>query len=408
MPDIVLTPRCEIPNEPMYSGCATDAGAAAAACPRYGSTADSRILSIHFEDPANGQEILRVTHQHQVNLVIRTENMTNHDVVIDLGNSGSQYVYEGTTIGEDTVLVCTIMAGEEIVVLDVIPHRAVKDFRDPVQLAFDEAQGLDDNCEECRRRIFDLVLASPLATYKWPERSVAPIGYLKGLSITFARVYCKWKAMDPAIDQIAQAKTSKKSIDALAVYDKHFTKLGMSNDSGGADVLRHLFVMLFGLGMRESSGRFAHGPDILPDDDNKSEAGMFQMSYTIGVGSSNPDFADLVSLYDELKQLPYAGYQNIFAEGVEPRNDPKRPKSSDKTDFNDTPGGRFRRFCVEQPALAVEIALMGLRLRCQHWAAIDWKDPADHTIKLKPECDALLSSIQAIVDELDCCDCFMR
>ena len=52
-----------------------------------------------------------------------------------------------------------------------------------------------------------------------------------------------------------------KSSDVLAWYDPQFRAAGMENAVSGADTLRHLFVLLFGLGMRESSGRYCAGRD---------------------------------------------------------------------------------------------------------------------------------------------------
>ena len=41
--------------------------------------------------------------------------------------------------------------------------------------------------------------------------------------------------------------------------------LGMDNSNDGADTLRHVFALLMGLGMRESSGVYVHGPGPIRD-----------------------------------------------------------------------------------------------------------------------------------------------
>jgi len=55
----------------------------------------------------------------------------------------------------------------------------------------------------------------------------------------------------------------------------------MDNSRGGVDVLRHLFVLLTGLGMRESSGHYGEGRDASATNTSAytAEAGLFQVSY---------------------------------------------------------------------------------------------------------------------------------
>ena len=57
----------------------------------------------------------------------------------------------------------------------------------------------------------------------------------------------------------------------------------MRNDRGGAETLRHLFMLMMGLGRRESSGRYCEGYDREPNRDpltsESAEAGLFQMSW---------------------------------------------------------------------------------------------------------------------------------
>lgn len=246
---------------------------------------------------------------------------------------------------------------------------------------------------QCENDIIALVQASPLVNYNWPGKSVAPIGYLNGITLTYARVYCKLKASDPVATRMAQANSNKLDIDALAVYDKDFTKLNMANNSNGSDTLRHLFVLLTGLGMRESDGRYCLGRDkkVQNPADRDIEAGVFQMSYSIGVGSSKPEFALLKDLYNKLQVLPYSGYLNVFMNGA-------ICKTNELADFRVTAAGRFREFCVMQPALGAEIAALGLRIRGRHWGPIN-----EHTVTLNVDCDSLFKAVQAFIDGGTCC-----
>src|SRR2546422_446301 len=102
-------------------------------------------------------------------------------------------------------------------------------------------------------QIVQIAAGSTIAHYDWLNRGVAPAGYIKGMAVVYARVYCKLKAGDAAATEMAKARTNDGTRDALAWYSERFESAGMNNDQTGADTLRHLFVLLIGLGMRESS-----------------------------------------------------------------------------------------------------------------------------------------------------------
>jgi peptidoglycan hydrolase-like protein with peptidoglycan-binding domain len=249
----------------------------------------------------------------------------------------------------------------------------------------------------CEQEVVSLVLSSPLMRYHWPGRRVAYAGYLKGMGLTFARVYCKFKASDPSALLMASADSGNASIDALTVYRKEFRALAMDNSVSGPDTLRHLFVLLIGLGMRESSGRYCEPKDASSKDNEPRNApsGAFQISYSSGVGSQDKTFAPLRNLYNQLKTLPYSGYRHVFEEGVP-------CKSWELSNFGTGAVGQFREFCVMQPALCAELVAVGLRMRRKHWGPIN-----ELTVELNADCDALLARIQAAVDSGLCCSHFV-
>jgi Bacterial SH3 domain len=129
--------------------------------------------------------------------------------------------------------------------------------------------------------IIQLAAGSAIAGYDWVGRGVAPRGYIKGMALVYARVYCKLKSGDSAAIEMAKANTGNRDRDALAWYAARFDAVNMSNETSGALTLRHLFVLLIGLGMRESSGRYCEGRDRSANNTgaNTAEAGLFQMSY---------------------------------------------------------------------------------------------------------------------------------
>ena len=107
---------------------------------------------------------------------------------------------------------------------------------------------------------------------------VAPKGYIRGMAVMFGRVYCKMNANRDAASEMATADSGDDSVDALTWYAPEFSQLGMDNSAPGVDVLRHLFVLLTGLGMRESSGRHCEGRDMDAGNTgaDTAEAGLFQ------------------------------------------------------------------------------------------------------------------------------------
>ncbi len=104
--------------------------------------------------------------------------------------------------------------------------------------------------------IIQVAAKSEIARYNWHNRGVAPKGYIKGMALVYGRVYCKLKAGDAVAKEMAKANTDNEAKDALAHYAQEFRSAGMNNSTDGVDTLRHLFVLLIGLGMRESSGRY--------------------------------------------------------------------------------------------------------------------------------------------------------
>ena len=71
----------------------------------------------------------------------------------------------------------------------------------------------------------------------------------------------------------------------------------MDGDAKTGDTLRHLFVLLTGLDMRESSGRCCEGRDLSASNTtaDTAEAGLFQQSWNSRFAS--PELPKLVSQY---------------------------------------------------------------------------------------------------------------
>ena len=212
---------------------------------------------------------------------------------------------------------------------------------------------------------------------------VAPLGYSKGMAVVFARVYRKLKVDDAAAIEMAKADVGNADRDALAHYASEFAALGMRNDESGADTLRHLFVLLIGLGMHESSGRYCQGFDRSASNINSeaADAGLFGTTSDI-ILRADPLLLDLFNYYSAYP----SGFQEVFGEGVSCGAD-------DWQNIGTGPGLKFQQLSKECPAFAVEFAGVGLRNLRKHWGPINRKE-----VKLRPECDDMLRQVQRYVD----------
>ena len=223
---------------------------------------------------------------------------------------------------------------------------------------------------------------SGLARVSWRDRGRAPIGYIKGMALTYARVCLKLRDGNAVALAMARADTGDSSRDALTWYAPQFAALGMRNNVSGIDPLRHLFVLLIGLGMRESSGRYCEGRDMSVTNVSAetAEAGLFQTKFK--------DIADsplLQELFTYYLANP-SGFAAVFQEGVTCRWEGDE-------NFGDGDGRRFQELSKICPAFAVEVAGVGLRQMRTLWGPINRKE-----VELRLESDDMLRQVQELVN----------
>jgi hypothetical protein len=231
-------------------------------------------------------------------------------------------------------------------------------------------------------QIAQIAATSSIARYPWKKRGQAYIGYIKGMALVYARVYCKLKAGDSAVAVMSKANSGDNALDALSWYDEEFLAAGMNNNAPGADTLRHLFVLLVGLGMRESSGRYCEGRDRHASNTkaDTAEAGLFQTSFDARTGSP-----ELPTLFARYSANP-SGFVETFKEGV-------ICKPADWENYGTGPGANFQRLSKTCPAFAAEFAAVGLRTIRTHWGPINRKEA-----EVRADCDAMLMEVQKLMD----------
>jgi peptidoglycan hydrolase-like protein with peptidoglycan-binding domain len=227
---------------------------------------------------------------------------------------------------------------------------------------------------------------SRIANYSWQDRGVAPTGWTQGMALAFAQTYKKLKAGHPAAVLMARKITNSEK-DALYLYDEDFADLDMSNQEDGPDTLRHLYALMLGHGMRESSGQHCCGRDQSASnvESDTCEAGAFQTSYNAH-SANEPEFDDLITEYTTGRS---PGYLEAFSEGVSCSSD-------DWENYGGGQGEEFQRLSKECPAMSAEHCALTLRNLCNHYGPI-----IRHETELKEDADLMFQAVQDYVDQSD-------
>lgn len=232
-----------------------------------------------------------------------------------------------------------------------------------------------------------IAINSAIANYSWQDRGRAPAGYIKGFALSFANTYLQWaKGYLPAIE-MAKANTGNSDKDVLAWYESYFVEARMFNTEDGRDTLRHLWALMLGLGMRESSGRHCEGRDQSADNvsSDTAEAGLFQTSYNAHSCSSQFDLLFETFSAGGAADNPQ-GFIEWFEEGVS-------CSSSSWQNYGSGNGAEFQDMCKHQPAFACETCAIVLRKLRQHYGPIN-----RYEAELRTEADDMLMEVQDYID----------
>jgi hypothetical protein len=206
-------------------------------------------------------------------------------------------------------------------------------------------------------KINEIVLRSPINSYRWKDRGIAPAGYIKGVAFTYAKSYYELKSRQKtAVESMSQPLADPRT-DALAYYE-----IAAVSD---VDRLRSVYTLALGLGMRESSGNPTTGWDRsklkegIKNTEENAEAGLFQVSW-----DSRGKSPWLLKLYDQYKTSPKQCHLAIFMEKVRDDKDPE---------VGNGEGAFFQRLTKECPSFATEYATVMLRANRKHFGPINTK-----------------------------------
>jgi len=218
-----------------------------------------------------------------------------------------------------------------------------------------------------------IVNGSACSKYAFGNRGPAPLGYLKGIVVSYARTLCLYNTPNKTYaGQIGQA-VGTDAHDALAHY-------GLNAATGG-ERIKETYNLLIGLGLRESSGQYGTGwdrsklPGIQPTANN-SETGAFQVSY-----DNNSAMPASAALYVTYQAQPDKCSLDIFKEGADPVQQDFVGKPSAGYDFQ-----YFMRYC---PALQVDYAAAGIRVNRGQWGPLNRKEAEYYQ-----PCEQMLSQVE--------------
>jgi hypothetical protein len=228
--------------------------------------------------------------------------------------------------------------------------------------------------------------SSDIAAYEWDDRGEAPTAYTAGMAVAFAHVLARYKAGDTSAVEMAKANTHDAEKDALSFYHGIFEGANMHNDADGVATLRHVFVFLMGLGMRESSGRHCEGRDQSASnvESDTAEAGLFQMSWNCR--SCSPEMDKLMEEYASGMQQCYL---EVFSDDVE-------CSQSDWSCYGGGSGYEYQAKAKACPQFAVETAGVGIRNNRKHWGPI-----GRYEVEVVPEADSMLRAVQQFMQIVD-------
>jgi peptidoglycan hydrolase-like protein with peptidoglycan-binding domain len=234
-------------------------------------------------------------------------------------------------------------------------------------------------------QIYDIVGKSAIAKYPWKNRGVAPIGYINGMALSFSAMLTRLQAGDSSAIEMARADTHNDDKDALSWYRSNFTAKGMSNETAGPDTLRHLFVLMLGLGMRESSGHHCEGIDASAGASSQTadtaEAGLFQMSWNAHTSSKEID-----KLFDEYSSDQGACFLSAFAEEV-------HCSTASWNNVGSGKGRDYQELAKNCPGFAVASAAVCLRNLRKHFGPINRKEA-----EIVTAADTMFADVQRLVE----------
>lgn len=238
-------------------------------------------------------------------------------------------------------------------------------------------------------KIVGFAAASDLARHSWAGRGPAPIGYVEGVAVTYGQVLRRLAAGDSVARAMVQIVDGPH--DVFDHYEPILIAAGMiTRNAPDIDRLRILFVILVGLGIRESSGGDDIGRDTSASNTSAdtAEAGTWQQSRDSFAASGDPELPKVFATY--VGSAPDA-VDAIFKRGTSPH-----PSAFENFGDPNSDGFKFQALCKARPSIASLFAAIGMRTDYPHWGPL-----INHAAEIVPAADALFRQVQTIVGPID-------
>ncbi|MFY1048423.1 DUF2272 domain-containing protein [Chryseobacterium sp. GP-SGM7] len=233
--------------------------------------------------------------------------------------------------------------------------------------------------------VLDIVQNSGIAGTNWAN-GTAKLGYYQGMALMYGRLYCRLKKNDVIVKEMAKPVSGNSSKDSLKKFQSEFTSVDIDIISANeTERLRYLFVLMFGLGLRESSGRHCCGKD--PGANNTSadttEAGLFQTSYN--VRSVHPILPQIFKNYIQNPK----GFLEVFAKE-------QSCSAANWANYGVGEGRYFQQLSKECPGFAVEFTAVAMRNTSTHWGPIKNEK---YKAEIKIICNKLLMEVEKYITD---------
>lgn len=230
---------------------------------------------------------------------------------------------------------------------------------------------------------------SKCSKYAWKNRGTANKSYYRGMGKTYAKAYCHPSTLVSTRRCIPESSCDRT--DVLSWYNSDFHKLKLDNDVSGRYVQRHVWTLLIGLGMRESSGRYCVGRDLSMNftTAESAEAGLFQSSW--GARKRDPS---MVTLFNKYQSNKTGCYYEIFKEGY-------KCSQADLKNWGSGDGLKFQELSKTCPAFSAEYA--SILVRKSGGTKGEYGPLRSKKSELNLDCDNMLQDIEKLVDDTDIC-----
>lgn len=207
--------------------------------------------------------------------------------------------------------------------------------------------------------ITDDTMFSSCAKYQWKDRGLAPVAFINGMALAYAREVC-------FPNKVVSSALGDPKKDALAWYGLPASAL-------------NVYALMIGSGMRESSGKYCEGRDMSATNTSatSAEAGMFQTSYDSHVASPELDV-----IFNDYKTNTH-NCLNEFKVGA-------RCSKANLDNYGSGDGLKFQQMAKDCPSFTVAYAAVTFRTLKSHYGPLIKK-----AAEYRMECVDMLKGVEA-------------